>query len=234
MCPCGAACRCNPCRCGNGRTAHESTHDSGHASGSGRSRNGGHKHGHGKSHRHGSSHHHGHSHGHGYSNDYEQSYDFDGGDTTFRGQGYILGHVNDGHHTGRDLDPRRAHPVIWTPIPQSYLDSQAQSGTQAHSGTRNPILINNDDDRVGQIPGHNIGQYLLDQLELWQRSALTSDNGLPQTQNHYILPDPHMRELFGDDYTDRTPDEYMVLLEQSVNNFFPDPQAPIGADGRTN
>ncbi|KAI0130777.1 hypothetical protein F4814DRAFT_456772 [Daldinia grandis] len=39
MCPCGAACRCNPCRCGSGRSAQGSTHGSGRAGGSGSSHN---------------------------------------------------------------------------------------------------------------------------------------------------------------------------------------------------
>ncbi|OTB16263.1 hypothetical protein K445DRAFT_317238 [Daldinia sp. EC12] len=207
MCPCGSACRCNPCRCGSRRSGHGSTHS------------------------------HSHAHVHVHSGSHAQP---SNENTAFHGHGQVLGPVHDGHHTGRNLDPRGVHQAIWTPIPQSYLDL-ARAGVHVRSGNgdrNNTLLVNNDDPRVGEIPGHGMAQLLMDQLDSWKRSALTTHDGAPRPLNGYLFPDPHMRELFGDDYMKFTPDEYMRCLDEAVNVALEEitgrPQGPQGPGHRNN
>ncbi|KAI8957939.1 hypothetical protein F5Y11DRAFT_62038 [Daldinia sp. FL1419] len=184
MCPCGAACRCNPCRCGNySNSENEDFSDS------------------------------------------EQSPEVE--HTNFVGEGRVLGPVSDGHRTGRGLDPMRVHQVIWTPIDPSYVNALVvRDNTQPQSEARPRVLID-DDDRLGEVAGHGLRQLILYQIERWQKSAATTPNGAPEPVRHYMLPDPHMREIFGDNYDRITPNDYMVYLADAAHMLWLHPRLEV-------
>ncbi|KAI1801444.1 hypothetical protein F4811DRAFT_534423 [Daldinia bambusicola] len=136
--------------------------------------------------------------------------------TSFHDPSLVLDYTDDEYSMGYDFDPADIRQAIRTPapIPEDYRDL-ALAGLRARSGGRDSA--SNRGPRVGETPGQTTVVRMMDQLDNWKRSALTTHDGAPRPLNNYLFPDSNMRELFGEDYTRYTPDEYMRCLDQAVD-----------------
>ncbi|KAI1471259.1 uncharacterized protein F4812DRAFT_413314 [Daldinia caldariorum] len=151
--------------------------------------------------------------------------------TSFHDPGHVLGHMDGEHYMGHDFDPSGVHQTMQTSVPEAWYQYLPLGGFQARSENRDPV--NNNGPQVGEIPGQATVVRMMDRLENWKRSALTTHDGAPRPLNYYLFPDSNMRELFGENYTRHTPDEYMHYLDQAVNRILErTTEAPQSSGGR--
>ncbi|KAI0852013.1 hypothetical protein F5Y00DRAFT_258970 [Daldinia vernicosa] len=172
---------------------------------------------HRNSQKHKSSHNHEHPHGHGHSTGHGQSPD--GNTPSFQGQGYVLGHVHDGHRTGRgqghaleeDISSHLGRMEISREPSVSLPTPQAQPQEQE-------CFFSRQTGPTGPYDRQRLREFLVGELDSWLHSASVSRDGSPTPLTHHFFCDEHMRQVFGGNYAAFQPEQYMRALQMAVEH----------------